>query len=354
MNRVGRVRQRTKQLGFILALTFIGFVLIHYLTAPANGAQLGSRSLFLSTNVASATANYFLTFHTATAGNIGSIAFDFCSNSPFPTDPCVAPAGFNSLGSTLSNQVGITGFTIDSSSTVNHILLTRFSSPAPVTAVEYDFTGITNPSNEGSYFVRIQTYQTEDAVGPASDYGGIAFAIASPVSVTATVPPYLTFCAAQSIGGLDCSLATGQYVQLGELSSGGPTSGSSQFYVATNAGVGYTVTISGPPMSSGINALSSMSVPDISRPGTSQFGLNVVKNNAPPEGLNPQGPGSGMPNAGYNTPDAYMFNSGDAIVTHNGTDIGRLFTVSYIVNVPPNQAPGIYVTTLTYIALAQF
>lgn len=354
MSRVEQVRQRTKHLGLILALALTCLVLIHYLTAPANGAQLGSRSLFLSTNVASANATYYLTFHTATAGNIGSISFDFCSNSPFPTDPCVAPAGFNSLGTTLSNQVGITGFTIDSSSTANRILLTRASIPAPVTAVEYDFTGITNPSNEGSYFVRIQTYQTIDAAGPASDYGGIAFAIASPLSITATVPPYLTFCAAQSIGGLDCSLASGQYVQLGELSSSGPSSGTSQFYVATNAGVGYTVTVSGPPMSSGINALVSMAVPDISRPGTSQFGINVVQNGAPAVGINPQGPGSGVPNAGYNTPDVYMFNSGDSLVTHSGTDIGRLFTVSYLVNVPPTQPAGIYVTTFTYIALAQF
>lgn len=354
MSRVDRVRQRTKHIVLSLTLLIVSFVTVQYFTAPANGAQLGSRKLFLTNSTAGAVSNYYLTFHTATAGTMGSITVDFCSNSPFPTDPCVAPVGLNAIGTTITKQTGITGFTIDPASTANQLLLTRATIFAPVTAVEYDFSGITNPTNEGSYYVRVQTFATIDGAGLASDYGGIAFAIAARVGITATVPPYLTFCAANTINSTDCSQAAGQYVQLGELSSGGPTTGTSQFLVATNAELGYTVIISGPPMTSGINPIFSMAGADISRPGTSQFGLNVVKNNAPAEGINPQGPGSGVGSPGYNTPDAFMFNSGDVLVSHPGTELWRLYTVTYMVNVPPNQAPGIYVTTLTYVALAQF
>lgn len=354
MSRIHRVRRRTKQIGLILASFVAVAIFVQYISQPASGAQLGSRKLYLSTNVAGATADYYLSFHTATAGNIGSINILFCANSPFPSDPCVPPVGFNALNTALTNQTGITGFSIDGISNANRILLTRNMVMAPVTAASYDFSNIVNPANAGSYFVRLQTYATEDASGLASDYGGIAFAITEDVSITATVPPYLTFCAANVIVGTDCSQATGQYVQLGELSPFAPTTGTSQFLVTTNAGVGYSVTISGPQMASGINGLTSLLFPDISRPGTSQFGLNVVKNNSPASGFDPQGPGSGAPNAGYNTPDVFKFNSGDALVSHSGTELPRTYTVTYMVNVPSNQAPGIYVTTLTYVCLAQF
>ncbi len=353
MSRLRPVHYRSRLATSALLLVF-GMVLVHWFSTPAYGAQLGNRELLISDNAAASTSEYLLSFTTSTAGTIGSIDIRFCSNSPFPTDPCVAPAGFSASGATLSNQTGITGFTINGLSTANNIILSRAPSGALIVPASYTFTNMVNPAAGGSYFARIQTYANPNATGLASDYGGIAFSINGGVSISAEVPPYLTFCTAASIPGQNCSNATGQYVNLGELSSTSTSSGTSQALVATNAGVGYSITIFGPPMSSGVNSIGSLALNDISRTGTPQFGLNLVGNSAPGVGSNPVGPGSGQPSVGYNTANSYRFVSGDSLVTHAGTELTRVFTTSYIVNVPANQAPGIYVTTLTYICLAKF
>jgi hypothetical protein len=67
-----------------------------------------------------------------------------------------------------------------------------------------------------------------------------------------------------------------------------------------------------------------------------------------------QGSGVATIGAGYNTPNSYKFVSGDVIASSTTSDAYRLYTISYIVNIANGQAPGIYVTTLQYIALATF
>lgn len=354
MSRVRRYKLRPRLIFLSLCAVIAASSIVHFWSVPAYGAQLGNRQLLLNNNTVGATAQYLISFDTSTAGTIGSIDITFCSNSPFPTDVCVAPVGMDASGTGLLNETGLTGFSIDPASNANRILLTRSAAIAPITAASYTFGTIINPSNNGSYYVRLQTFATSDATGLASDYGGIAFAIASDIGVSATVPPYLTFCAATVVNGLDCSDPQGQYVNVGELSPTATATGTSQFFVGTNAELGYNVTLFGPTMTSGLNPLSPLNINDISRQGTSQFGINLVSNSAPTVGADPTGSGSGMPSTGYDTPNTYRFNSGEIIAGNSGTELPRKYTVSYIVNVPSNQAPGVYVTTLTFICLADF
>lgn len=123
---------------------------------------------------------------------------------------------------------------------------------------------------------------------------------------------------------------------------------------ATNGLGGYTITMGGNTMASGINAISALAASDVSRPGVSQFGINLVPNVSPRVGSSPTGPGVAQPTANYNQPDFFRFDSGDVLVSSSGPDDVRLFTVSYLVNVPLGQTPGVYASTITYVALANF
>ncbi len=325
------------------------------LFAPASGAQLGNRKLQISDSLASDPSIYALSFDLSSSGNLGSIDIEFCSNSAINGDPCVAPNGLDLSGVTLSSQTGQTGFTINGASTNNRLILSRAATlPAPVGPVSYTFTNAINPSSPGAYYVRLQTFATTDASGSASDYGGNAYAINADLSISAEVPPYIIFCTAVSIPGNSCANAAGDYINFGELSSTRASRGSSQMLTATNARNGYSISIAGTTLISGNNVINQLAVNDVSRPGTAQFGLNLRANVSPAGGLDPSGPGVATPTAAYNVPNFYRFTSNETVVTGTAPDDLRLYTASYIVNVPAAQPTGVYVSTVTYICLANF
>lgn len=329
-------------------------VLWQVLFTPAYGVQLGNRALQLASSQAGATTDYRLSFTLPTTGTLGSIAIEFCSNDPFPGTFCTAPAGLDASTAVLIDQTGAGGFSIDPSSTANNIVLTRPPSVETTIPVTYHFSGIVNPSSPGSYYARVQTFVTPDATGPASDNGGLAFAIANAITITATVPPYLIFCTGVSIPGNNCVNASGNFVDFGELSAVNARVGHSQFLVATNAEDGYGVTVSGSTLASGNNAIAAMSANDVSRPGLPQFGFNLRANSTPANGSDPTGPGTGQPLPNYNQPNSYRFVSGDSLVINPAPDDVRVYTSGYIANVPNVQPAGIYVSTLTYVCLALF
>jgi hypothetical protein len=347
----------TSRLNFRVVLTVVGLFLLvawQIFYSSASGAQLGNRQLKNSNSLAGGTSVYALSFDLSSAGNLGSIEVEFCSNDPISGDPCTAPNGLDLSGVTLSDQTGQTGFSIDSTSTNNRLILTRAASPAPVGPVSYTFDNAINPGVPGSYFVRLQTFATTDASGSASDYGGIAYAINTNLSITAEVPPYIIFCTAVSIPGMSCANADGDYVNFGELSSTHPSRGSSQMLTATNARNGYSITITGTTLMSGNNVINQLGANDVSRPGTPQFGLNLRANASPSGGLDPTGPGVAAPTAPYNSPNFFRFTTNEVVATAIAADDLRLYTASYIVNVPSGQAPGVYASTVTYICLANF
>ncbi len=347
---------RIKKKRYLVSFIFIvlGALLFQYLYTPVYSAELGTRSLKMSDDRISVHSNYLVSITTATAGLLGSISIQFCSNDAIIGDPCTAPAGFDASSAELSTQTGVTGFAINAASTVNEIILSRSSVFTPVTQASYLFTGIQNPSSSGSYYARVQTYASNDASGTASDYGAMAFAILNSIGLSTTVPPYLIFCTGVTIPGLNCANATGDYIDFGELTNTHTATGTSQMLAATNANNGYAVTVYGTTMTSGNNVINALSNNDVSRPGIGQFGFNLRANSTPPSGTDPIGPGTGQPTAGYDQQNSYRFNSGDTVLSNSGPENYREYTASYLVNVSGGQAPGIYVTTLTYIALATF
>lgn len=334
----------------IASLLLLG---VRPLIFQAGAAQLQNRAIKPNISYANATVRYQFTFDIQTAGPLGSITFDFCDNSPLEVDPCNAPAGFDASGANLVAQTGQTGFSI-LSATPNQIVLTRVPAAAGVGTATYTFTNVDNPSAEGTYFARITTYATDDATGSATDFGGLAFAINLRINISTTVPPYLLFCVGVTISGFDCGSTSGAYVNFGELSSTNAKTATTQMLTATNAGSGYSIILNGTTMLSGTNSIPALAVNDVSRPGTSQFGINLRNNSDPNIGANTVGSGSGSPTANYNIVNRYRFVSGEQIVSNGTSDEYRKYTVSYIVNIAKGQAPGVYVSTITYICTASF
>lgn len=329
-----------------------------YSTVPrAAAADFTTRRLAMSDALVGVTnVHYNLSFSGQSAGNVGSVRLQICANDPFPGNPCTVPAGFDISSAQLLSQSGMTGFTIYGAlTTTNEIVFTRTPGPTNAGTAAYELAGITNPTNPGTYYGRLETFASTDASGPSQDAGGLAIAFTGDdLSIHTYVPPYLAFCIGNTIPEEDCATAEGNYIDLGELSSTRTATGQTKLLVATNADYGYSLTVLGTTLTSGVNIIPAMTTPDVSRPGTSQFGINLRANTTPTSGSEPSGMGRGTPAADYNIPNKFKFASGDLLASYNDPDYYRMYTADYIVNVGKDQPAGVYVTTLTYIALATF
>jgi hypothetical protein len=255
----------------------------------------------------------------------------------------------------LDNQSGNTGFSVDAiNTTANRVVLTRPASVAAAVASQYDLSNITNSSVSGqSIYVRITTYASLDATGAFTDNGAVAYAMNSPLSIGAAVPPFLQLCVGVTVAS-NCSSASGDRINLGNLSTNIARAGTSQFAGGTNSASGYTIFVQGTTMTSGNNTIKALNVQTPSFPGNNQFGINLRDNSVPNIGSNPSGSGSAAPMANYNTPNLYKYLNGEAIARSTlPSDYNRM-TVSYMINIDDSQAPGVYASTFTYLATATF
>lgn len=337
----------------VVSLSLIG--LWPFTRGQVAAAYLGTRYLELSDSTAGTSGvTYNVSFHITTAGTLGSIEVEFCSNSTFPSDPCTAPTGLDASGVVFSQESGVGGFSVSPTSTQNDIILTRPPSPTSSVTATLRFDNITNPTDTGSYYVRVLTYPTNDATGSPTDTGGMAFAINSAVNVSVEVPPYLLFCTGDTITGTDCSNVSGDFIDLGGLSAVRTSSGRSQMAVATNGKNGYSISVTGTTLTSGNNVIPALSTDTTPQTGVSQFGINLRANTNPNIGANPTGGGTGMPTINYNQPNLYKYSDGDIVATSTSVEEYRQYTVSYIVDISKSQPAGIYASTFTYVAFANF
>jgi hypothetical protein len=346
--------QKLKKLPICIsvALLLIGVAPPVFAAGPT---QLSYRYDKISTSAASSISQHEIGFIISELSiPVGSISIDFCSNSPLIEVACTPPSGFDASSANLNSSQGETGFSIGPGSTANRIILTRPASLPTGAVAVFTFSNIMSPASNGSYYVRLQTFTSTDGSGLPIQYGGLVFAVASPLSITTEVPPYLVFCVGVTIVGTDCSTINSYFIDVGELSTQTVRAASSEFAVATNAPSGYSITISGATLTSGSRIIPAITPPGDSIPGTSQFGLNLRANTNPSIGNEPTGYLAGTVAAGYATPNKFQFTNNDTLVTATNTSDYEKFTVSYITNVSSAQAAGIYTTTMTYIALANF
>jgi len=329
--------------------------LLSFFVLPTHAADLTQRSVAPASSEPLVATEYTVEFDLPGSSTLGSISVLFCGNSPLPEEPCTPPIGLDASGAGLITQSGETGFSIDGSSTANHIILSRTPAVTTATTLSYEFNNIVSPQTANqSYYVRLATYASIDATGSVIDDGSVALSTAQQLNVSLYVPPYLEFCVGVSIVGQDCTSANGNQVNVGALSPDATATGFSKFLAATNASGGYTVQVAGTTMASGNNVITRLNSPASSQPGSKQFGINLRGNTSPSVGLEPSGPGTAQPNPKYNQLNNFAFTSGDTVANAPTSNDKVTFTASYIANVDDELPPGRYSTTLTYICTGSF
>lgn len=315
----------------------------------ATAAGLSPRNILVGSSGQGATTSYAVNATTATTNNIGSVSFEFCTTA---SGACVLTDAVTT-GATLTAQ-SPAGFTMVNG-TAGRPYITRSAANVNAgTAMSFTLGSIVNPTTPNqTYYVRITTYAGTDGTTGPVDNGTVAMSTAQPVQLTGVTPEILVFCVGTSIGA-DCTSIAGNTIDFGDFSPTATRTGTSVMQAQTNAANGYSITVNGTTLSSGINTIPGLVAQTSSSFGVSQFGLNLRDNAVPDVGVDPSGAGSGGASANYASVDNYRFVSGDTVAAAGAPTNANTFTTSYIVNIGGAQAAGVYTSTMTYICTASF
>jgi hypothetical protein len=327
------------------------------LQSRAEAIRFQNRSLYINSSVPGDTTFYTVTFTYPTVNNVGSVRMHFCTES-IAYLPCTAPTGLNVSAAILSSQSGFTGFAINNAETTsNQLVISRPAAPSPMQESKYTFTNVQNPTIPQKFYVRLSSHATNNGTGAVIDYGSVASATATELSIETQVPPILIFCTGREIPNFECEDAVGpNFEDFGEPEPNETMYTQSEMMAYTNARNGYSVTYAGRGLTSGIYEIPAIGdEAEESIPGKPQFGLNLAINTEPPVGAAPVGPATNTYlNPDYTEPNKFLFNVGDTVVTSDFVTLNRKYTVSYLINFPPDQQPGVYNTTVTFICTGNF
>jgi len=332
------------------------FLAVILFVLPAAAAmRFQERSLYVLDNNPGATTSYTVSFRYMSPVAVGSVDMLFCVD-PIPYHECVTPPGLDASNATLSSETGETGFSILSKST-NHIVLTR--TPGVITASgpsSYIFDNVVNPNDsEESFSIRLRSHASTDATGNQVDFGSVKGQVTDSVVIETQVPPMLIFCVAEEVEENCTDTNNNYFTDMGELGTDTTLTAQSQMAVGTNATAGFAITANGTPMAAGVNVINSLASPTQSIQGNNQFGLNLVANNAPTIGSDPEGQWTNaVPTPDYSVPNQYKYVSGDVVAYSPNVSLMKKFTVSYIVNSSRSLKAGVYTTTITYVASGRF
>lgn len=332
------------------ALLLVLFIFI----TPTSAMRFQERSLYMNSSVPGATTSYTVSFRYMSPEVASSVDLLFC-NDPIPYHPCVTPSGLNVSNAVLSNQTGETGYSILSKN-ANHIILSRAPGVNMVGSSSYTFDNIVNPTDTSQAFsIRIRSHATPDATGPQIDFGSVRGEVTDGVVIQTQVPPMLIFCVSGEVDENCASTNESNYMNMGQLDPQSTLVAQSQMAVGTNASGGFAITANGTPMSAGTNVIDGLDAPTKSVQGNNQFGINLVANNLPAVGKDPEGTwANAVTSPDYGVPNEYKYVPGDVVAYSSNVSLMKKFTVSYIVNSSEDLHPGVYSTTITYIASGRF
>lgn len=389
MNRITqKLRGTTIQMVWlqIAVLLLASLVPAVITTKRADAAQLLNRELKLSSSAAGTLTDgqdvtYEFHFDYASTSNVGSVEFDFCSNTPIIGDSCTAPTGFDvneGGGLSLDNQTNETGFTIHANTDTNTICITRTAEAVTASVdSEYEFSGIDNPdATNTSFYARLRTRASTDCTGAETDSGGIAVSTANQLTITAKVQESLTFCI---YTGANCA-AGGSSITIGDSNGVLSTTddyhnADADFDVATNASAGVIIRMKGDTLckSAGACGVSSNTISAIGASaaatsiGSEQFGMCVSPSGGSVTAAAPYNhascgddvtsgtySGSGQFAFDTNTTDGTGSTFGDTIASSTGASTTTVGTLNFLANVSNTTEPGIYTSTLTFIATGTF
>lgn len=339
--------------GELIALLLVLFIF----TVPAGAStRFENRSLLMASTQPGVTTSYKVSLDYMTPTPVGSLDMLFCM-SPIPYEPCVTPPGLDVSRAVLENQTGETGFAISQKSQ-NHIVLSRTPAMIAMSGSKsaYTFNNIVNPTDQSKAFsIRLKSHESTNASGPQIDFGSVRGQVGEGIVIETQVPPMLIFCAAQEVHDNCESTNEVYYSDMGTLSENDTLVAQSQMAVGTNATGGFAIIASGTPLTAGTNEIGGLTQPTNSQPGRNQFGINLVENSEINVGQNPEGEWeNATPTMNYSQPNMFTYNSGDVIAQSPSVSLMKKFTVSYIVNVSPDLRPGVYTTTINFIASGRF
>jgi len=377
---------------FVFAFGLSSYLLTGHTFASTPGI-LDTRSITMSSAVNNQNfVKYSVSFKTGQAGttNVGGIVIDFCAEDPIPTDTCNSPASFdtNKASLTISNQVGISSFVINASSTAQTLMITNATPQglAQGTTVSFDLgngtnNGIHNPATTNTtFYARMFTFSTaagatsytHSTPGTYLDYGGIALSTAAQLSIQSKVQETLSFCI---YTGASCG--TNTTILLGDTTTDilstihTYTNISGHFTAATNGANGMDVYASGATLTSsqGPTIAAIGGTKTTSAQGTEQFGFCVftsggaVNPSAPYDGNNCSNLTTGQDVSGLTTPTnaQFAFDSaalsavgGQKIASASGPSATTTGTLAFIANIAPTTKSGIYTTTMSFTAVGKF
>lgn len=184
-----------------IALSLLLAVGLLQLTPQAAANQLLTRSLSISSAVASGSSTYTFTFTTQATGAVQSMTVLACTTA---LGSCTGPAGFSFSPATFGSQNGWQGgnnFSIDNSgsngctASTNNLCVRRVDSTAQTaTSRSISFDSVTNPNTSNtSFYLRINTY-SDAGFTTLSDYGTVATATSQTLTANASVEELLNFC----------------------------------------------------------------------------------------------------------------------------------------------------------------
>lgn len=341
-------------LNIALIIILIAGIFLPLIVKAQNYDDMPNRSLTLADPSISVATSYSLQFDTVNTYLIGSVKLEFCQEDPIPNAPCTAPSNMTSLAATLISQTGTAYFNVVGTN-VNRVVLGRSPPLQDASTFGFNIGNIVNPDIARTYYARIYLYTSEDGSGTELAHAGIAYAINKSLGISSEVPPNLLFCVAATIPLYDCGSASGNFLDFGNLSTANARTVQHNMLVATNAGSGINVTVSGNTLTAGNNIIAALVSPSASVPGSAQFGFNLRFNSNPSGGQDPVGPGVGVIiNPRYDTPNQFTFNNGDSVLSSTSSIDYYKTTATYLANISAAQLPGIYSTTIVYICLANF
>lgn len=398
MTRIRQILRRTSL--FVVALALFGawvigdtFLFINH----ASALQITARKLTLSSSAngnittgasGSGTngskARHTLDFTLGTTGTVGSIELLYCT-TPLPGTTCTAPTGLDASTVTTVGGTSATGWshgTSGNAPTASRLRITH--TPASMTgAQQFAFgTGsggandyIKNPTTDNqSFFIRITTF-SDAAWTTTVDQGTVANSTAQQIDITAKVQEVLNFSVGSTPTAPTASCAA--FSDNGALALGDPTEGTlsfsqaydahSYFRVNTNANGGTLIYYSGDTLKSGSNSISAIGASAAaSAVGTSQFGLGIDSSDTQSgsgysftslTATSPYGTGNGtITNAGtaqfaYNTAS---LTTPVQIASAAGPITCDTGSVRYLGNISTTTPPGIYTTTISYLAVPTY
>ena len=345
-----------------------------------------------------AKSKHTFNFTIASAANVGSVVFQYCTTPLFGT-ACVAPTGMDaSTVTSIQTQTGFSAnnFTLDTSTVANtgtyfgtsacsgsspfraNCVLIKRASAAAETAtsvtVAFGNTGtdwIKNPTTTGAFYVRISSF-TDTGYSTVNDQGAVAGSVNTAIDITSKVQEKLNFSvgATYSAPTAACTALSGTgSVLLGDtngvLDFATQYDQHTYFRLSTNAQNGTTVLYSGdtlktPGGASAITAVASGGATTAA--GTESFGLGLDSGDAGKHSFtnltatSPYGAANGtLGTASFAFNTASVTTPVQVASAASGTTVTcDTGSVRYVGNIATTTKAGIYKTNINYIAVPTF